>query len=137
MKALWIGFVAVAVLFVGGQDEAAQKKKLVGTWKIAKLVTGDGEKDEFRDAKFILTADGTTELQKGGESKKGTYTIDPAAKPRAIDIANDQGQTMKGIYELKKDTLKIAINVDPNGDRPTEFTAGGSSAVVTLERDKK
>jgi uncharacterized protein (TIGR03067 family) len=145
MKAAVVAFVASAALLLGGQaDEKALKKeqtRLQGTWKIVRLQTPKGDDDNFKDGTLVLEKDGTLELKVGGETKKGTYKINPAGKPKEIDISpdGDANKVMKGIYQLDKDKLKICVTEDPNGNRPTEFEAkeGGAHALATLERVKQ
>ena len=69
--------------------------------------------------------------------------MDPAKKPKEIDVTGDEGpnkgKTMKGIYQLEKDKLKICLCEDRNNNqRPTEFKVNADSGhtLVTLERAK-
>jgi uncharacterized protein (TIGR03067 family) len=144
LKAVALTFVAGVVLLVGGQaDEAALKKeraRFKGTWKIVKFESPEGEKDDLKDAMVVFDDVGMLEMRKGDETKKADYKLNLTAKPPHIDIthADDANKTMKGIYELKKDILKICLCADPNGERPTELKvqAGSPQVMVTLERAK-
>jgi uncharacterized protein (TIGR03067 family) len=144
MKVVMVGFVAGAVLLAAGQgDEAAQKKekaRLQGEWKVAKLETSKGGVEEdFVGARFTIGEAGTIELQKGGETKKATFTINPAAKPKEMDITPEgKDVAMKAIYQLEKDKLQICLEDDPNGPRPTEFAVkeGSRQVLIMLERSK-
>jgi uncharacterized protein (TIGR03067 family) len=143
MKAAALSFVAGVVLLVGGQaDEAALKKekaRFKGSWKITRFEGPQGEKDEVKGAEVVFDAEGGLELRHNGETKKQTYKINPAVKPHEIEVVNENDKTMRGIYKLEKDTLKICLCVDPNRDkRPTEFTLkdGDPHVLVTLERAK-
>ncbi len=144
MKAAALTFVAGVVLLVGGQaDEAALKKeraKFKGTWKIVKFENSKGELDELKDATVVFDDVGMLEMRKGDETKKADYKINLTGKPPHIDVthAEDANKTMKGIYELKKDKLKICLCADANGERPTELKVQADSPqiMVTLERAK-
>jgi uncharacterized protein (TIGR03067 family) len=144
IKATMLGFTVSAVLLVGGgTDEATLKKErahLQGTWKILKLITPKGEDEAWRDGLFIIGEDDSAELRKGGETKKATVKINPAAKPKEIDITpgDDTNKLMRGIYKIEKDTLTICIAHRPTSDRPTEFKApeDGQAVLVTLEKSK-
>ena len=72
----------------------------------------------------------------------GTYKIDAATNPKALDLTHtsgpDKGQTVLGIYTLTGDSLKICFG-DPAGkQRPTEFAARPNTQhlLVVLKRDK-
>ncbi|EDL60360.1 TIGR03067 domain-containing protein [Gimesia maris] len=127
--------------------EAAIKKdhKLIeGTWRIKTLEVNGNKAGDADASKFTVVngADGTWSLHsEGNEVAKGTSTIDPTQKPRTIDFmptsGQDQGQTLLGIYELKKNTRKLCFA--PAGrNRPTEFssTAENQHILVTFERVK-
>lgn len=127
--------------------EAAIKKdhKLIeGTWRIKTLEVNGNKAGDADATKFTVVngSDGTWSLHsEGNEVAKGTSTIDPTQKPRTIDFipasGQDQGQTLLGIYELKKNTRKLCFA--PAGrNRPTEFssTAENQHILVTFERVK-
>ncbi|WP_339687202.1 TIGR03067 domain-containing protein [Gimesia maris] len=127
--------------------EAAIKKdhKLIeGTWRIKTLEVNGNKAGDADASKFTVVngADGAWRLRsEGNEVAKGTSTIDPTQKPRTIDFmptsGQDQGQTLLGIYELKKNTRKLCFA--PAGrNRPTEFssTAENQHILVTFERVK-
>jgi thiol-disulfide isomerase/thioredoxin len=69
------------------------------------------------------------------------FTLDPAAQPKAIDLIPEEGpakgKTLRGIYSLEGDVLKICY-VSPNTPepekkpRPSEFAAGKGSGYVLL-----
>ncbi len=144
MKAAMLTLTAGAMLLAGGaSDEAAQKKekaRLVGKWTITKLTTPKGDQDGPVGATLTFGKEGTLEYRKECETKKATFKLNPSAKPKEIDLVpeDDTNKTWRGIYEVKKDTLKICL--DPSGDsqRPTKFEApeGGSNVLIILEKAK-
>ncbi len=141
MKATVIAFAAGALLLAGGGDEALKKERarLKGTWTVKMLETPKGPQDGFAGATLVIGED-SMELQKDGETKKAHFKLNPSAKPKEIDLTpeNDANKIMRGIYEVKKDTLRICIGVGDNSDRPNAFTAtqGGTHILLTLERAK-
>jgi uncharacterized protein (TIGR03067 family) len=67
-----------------------------------------------------------------------TFELDATAKPKAIDITvvvNGEKVTLKGIYELDGDALKICFGEQ----RPKDFSAESTARTVfyVLKRDKK
>jgi len=144
LKATLAGFIVSAlVLVAGGGDEAAKKEraKFKGTWKITKVENAKGETDEFKGAELRFDEDGTMELKHNEETKKATYKVNPAAKPKELDIKIDEdgGKTIRGIYQFEKDKLKLCVDANPDmSERPTEFGVKDNRAIllVTLERAK-
>ena len=122
-------FLAVA----GGDEKAIEKAKkaLQGTW------TAKG------DEKIEITFDGNKfMLELKGQSASGTYTIDPTAKPRSMDLVvvkatgdNTQkweGNTAKAIYEIDGKQLKWLSNEPGKDNRPTAFPADEKISKVGL-----
>jgi uncharacterized protein (TIGR03067 family) len=120
----------------GGKD----KKALQGTWTGSK---GDKKAQlTFEGNKFML--------ELGGKSASGTFTIDPAKKPKQIDMTvtkgsdedtkKYEGKTSKGIYELEGDKLKWLAAEPGAEDRPEAFPndpAKVKGLYLILERAKK
>src|SRR5262249_34355351 len=108
-----------------------------GTWN---AVSGerDGEKlNEFQLKNWeqmIFKEDKFT--REGNEKKEGTFAIDPKKDPKEIDLnltVKGQAATWMGIYELKGDTLKLALS---GGGRPTELSSKGGGVLIVFERMK-
>ena len=78
-----------------------------------------------KDGKAVrhLRGDGGTEAE---------YQADPKAKPMAFDWTVSES-TWLGIYEIKGDTLTVALGGGDN--RPTEF-AGQPVYVFTMKKAK-
>ena len=119
----------------GGKD----KKAIQGTWTGSK-----------GDKKAQLTFEGNKfTFEFGGKSASGTFTIDPAKKPKQIDVTvtkgddetkKYEGKTSKGIYELDGDKLKWLASEPGAEDRPEAFPKEADKAkglYLILERAKK
>jgi uncharacterized protein (TIGR03067 family) len=129
------------------RDEALQKERqrYAGTWQVEMLEV-DGNKAAEEDAKKITVvneADGKWAIEVAGKViARGTSEIDPTKKPKTVDLTvtegQDQGKTIRGIYELGDDTRKVCL-ARPGQERPTEFstTAGGGHILAVLKRVKK
>jgi uncharacterized protein (TIGR03067 family) len=119
----------------GGKD----KKALQGTWTGSK---GDKKAQlTFEGNKFTFEFD--------GKSASGTFTIDPAKKPKQIDMTvtkgddetkKYEGKTSKGIYELDGDKLKWLASEPGAEDRPEALPKEGDKTkglYLIFERAKK
>jgi uncharacterized protein (TIGR03067 family) len=126
-----LGLVVTAVAgFIAGPSPAqkpkeggaeADREKLQGTWTVTKYYGGQSERPlpkkpaVFKGEKleFPTLADGMT------------FKLDPSKSPKQIDIVPtsgaDKGEVYPGLYELEKDTLKLAVVARAGADRPTAF----------------
>jgi uncharacterized protein (TIGR03067 family) len=146
MKTLGLGsftFAWLVVLSVYAGDDAALKKEraaLQGVWKIIELETPKGKEDDIVGATLEFDKDGKNiTFTKGTETKKGTYKINPAGKPKEIDfMPADENKTMEGIYQIEKSKLKLCLCPDGSDGRPGEFAVkeGKRFVLITLEQAK-
>jgi len=132
MKVLVFASLACALL-VAADDPAISRAQdaLKGDWKQTEFViNGRG-----RDASgTTLSVDGDAITVKHGDEAEAPapYTLDPASK--AIDLKlENEGRTMKGIYEVKGKTLRLCLNPE---SRPSKFTAeaGTGNILMVFER---
>jgi uncharacterized protein (TIGR03067 family) len=111
-----------------------------GTWTSAELIYNG--KDFLADGKtplrFIFKGNEAT--IEASEAVKKEYArikikLDPAGMPRCVDITVSAGAQLdaviEGIYELKKDEIRICAKVFGN-ERPSEFASPAGSSVVLL-----
>jgi uncharacterized protein (TIGR03067 family) len=144
-----IGMAACALtglvlLAAAGRTSAEDKQaadKLQGTWTVAALVNDGKEQDNTGEQSVTFEGDKARAKTPNGEHEV-TYKLDASQKPAAIDIIPRDGphkdQTLKGIYSLKDDELKICWAHEPDADRPTKFESTAESHVmlITLKRAK-
>ena len=132
--------VAAGLVFlvaVGAQDNEAIKKDkglFKGTWKFESLETAEAKKDDLDGATLAFDGD-KIEFKKGDETKKATFTINPAGTPKEIDLKTEEKE-MHGIYKIEKNILTMCI-CDGNEARPNEFAAKNAHALMILKRVKK
>lgn len=139
---------AAACGLIAADDKKDDKKAkddtaILGAWKIDKFDTGGGPGGPPQEAldkmRLVFKKDGKVTMAGGpsGEDMEGEFKMDPAAKPKSIDLSM-MGKTANGIYELDGDTLKLCIAEPPGSARPTEMKPDGKGiAVVTLKRVKE
>lgn len=132
-----------ASLPVIAADSSTDAKIVQGNWKPAKAeLAGQPMPDAVLKIISLKLDNGKYEVLVGDAPDKGTYTIDPATKPKAITVAGtegpNQGQTFPAIYELEGDTLRICYDLSGT-KRPTEFKsiAGTKLYLVTYQRKKE
>jgi uncharacterized protein (TIGR03067 family) len=139
--------IAVLVLIgVAGAQETTKKEmaQLEGEWS---MVSGEADgmamPQEFVRTGKRTAKNGETTIHMGGRVYfKAKFTIDPSAKPKAIDYTMTEGPTQGkihlGIYELDGDTVKFCFAA-PGKERPTNFTAiaGSQRTLSVWKRVKK
>jgi uncharacterized protein (TIGR03067 family) len=118
----------------------ADEKDLSGTW-LAAEAQANGAKlpADFVKKSKIVFADGKFTAFICDDTDEGTFTIDRAKKPNAIDMTSKalKGATYPGIFELQGDTLKVCWNMETY-ERPKDFTstAANKQYVVVYKRKK-
>jgi uncharacterized protein (TIGR03067 family) len=126
------------------KDDAVKndRKLMKGTWTV-KMYEVDGNKlteDDTKNMRLILDGDNYTLKNEDTPISKGTTKIDPNKKPKTIDITptegDNQGQVMKGIYEIKEGEQKVCWG-PPDKDRPTKFSSEGGYNLVIFTKAKK
>ena len=142
-----IAFVMVLTGLMAAADAPKKEavdpdmKALQGTWQLVDAESGGRPvpKRQIEGVKLVIS--GTQlKLESGGESSTGTFTIDPAKKPKTIDSTinfdGDRGKTL-GIYALDGDTLKLCCSIDGK-TRPKALATTPTEAVTlwTYKRAK-
>jgi uncharacterized protein (TIGR03067 family) len=121
--AVVLGFTCLA-----GAQEPAKKDlaALQGKWVMVALEV-DGKpvpEDKIKDT-FLIIKNNTYTTQVKGKSHETTFTLDPAKKPKAIDMVFSEGdkkdRVLRGIYLIDGDTLKVCRGLQPEQERPTQF----------------
>ena len=141
------------ITFLGStnaQEDAVKEElaRMAGDWRLsAGEEDGEAVPDyvlenlQCRIADKELTFKGIEPLV--DRAAKLTITLDPAGKPKCIDLkvvsGSDKGVTYEGIYEWRGDELRMCLAIRsgvPN--RPLEFAtkAGSSCVLMTLKRSK-
>jgi len=114
-----------------------EQEKFEGTWSLVKITGGKSQKKD-KEAKLTFKGNKVT-FKAGAETEEGTYSVDPTKKPKELNLHIERGgkkATLKHIYELDGDTLKICHFLRMEG-RPKQLVADEESVLVVLKRDKK
>ncbi len=138
-----LGLVLAFGAVKAADDADKDKEKLQGAWQpISAIEKGkEQSKEELKNRKITFKGDKVT-VKHGDKVHDVTFKLDASKKPKEIDVTgkDDDGkeQQMKGIYELKGDTLKVCFATE-GGERPSKFESPENSNIifVTLERIKE
>jgi RNA polymerase sigma factor (sigma-70 family) len=117
------------------------KDHLQGSW-IPVSVEDGGKKVPEKEVKakdftMVFAGDKMT-IPIKDEAKEVGYKLDPSKNPKQIDLLLGKGKTAKGIYLLQKDTLKLCVQTDQDGERPGKFSApsGTTHFLIVLKKKK-
>jgi uncharacterized protein (TIGR03067 family) len=153
--ALAIGLALAAIVYVSTSFPTGDAAKIQGSWSIV-AVEDSGVPTK---APFLMTRqylfDGRRAIVRGrGEVplsgledwiqrniKSSSFQLNPNTSPKEFDLFLPDRSTMRGIYDLDGDRLRICFS-GPSGKaamtRPTGFSVPGSGArMLVLERDGK
>jgi uncharacterized protein (TIGR03067 family) len=120
--------IVLAVASVGwcaDQKESKGDKALIGWWKpdSAVMAGKDFSGEELRGM-YLSLSRGKYTLNNGDLVDEGTYKIDESENPKTITFVvakgPTKGNTMLGIYELNKSSLRVCFDISGK-TRPTKF----------------
>jgi uncharacterized protein (TIGR03067 family) len=115
----------------------AERNKLQGSWKHTSIDRNGKAVAAPIANEFVMRFQGnkftTTRSEK--PLSEGTFVLDPTKSPPWIDLSENTGAFIYGIYRLEGDKLTICMHEDR---RPTEFESrpGQERSLVVLEREK-
>lgn len=119
-----------------------EKRALLGSWLVVySEQAGENVNSMDLDGLDLIFEEGVIMRRELGSLQKTfSYQIDPTQRPRAIDLTilsgPKQGRTDRGIYEIEGKVLRICIQEDKDGPRPTKFVSpkGSTLSLVELRR---
>jgi uncharacterized protein (TIGR03067 family) len=137
--ALWLAGISLA------DEKGDDLKRIQGTWVVdpatfAEVKDEEARKETLKASKavqIIFEGAAFTIKHPPANEEKGLFRLDPAKKPKQIDMSDG----VKGVYELVEDTLKLCWDqqAKTNG-RPTKFSLRQEKDSVhyfVLKREKK
>src|SRR4051794_33163016 len=113
MKRLSIPLALALTLAAGAAARQGEGKtdqdKIQGEWELVSQVL-NGEADRLPDGGLVLTfrGDKVTTTLGGDPGEAEPYKLIETTDPRGIDVVKGK-QTVRGLYELKGDTLRMAF----------------------------
>jgi uncharacterized protein (TIGR03067 family) len=135
--------LSLLVLFQSAQTappaaDAAKKAldQIQGTWQV---VTFNGENAPAGvDVHLTFTGDKYEQWANGTADERGSFKVNPATKPAAIDLmiaeGSDAGKLQLGVYEINGDTLSLTFSAPSDPVRPKTLAEG--AVVVILKKGK-
>jgi uncharacterized protein (TIGR03067 family) len=146
---LAIALVLTASLVARASEESSDhksqddQKALQGDWLPTKAeLAGKPMSDDVLKTISLKLIKNNYEVLVAGSPDKGTWSIDPEAKPKAMTVKGvkgaNAGKTFPAIYELDGDTLRVRYDLSGKA-RPKEFktTEGTKLYLVTYKRKKQ
>ena len=123
LAALMMGFLPSAIF--GADDAKTDLKRLEGTWKVVSVEAAGNKVNPGKGApEKIVIKDGKLTLFAGGKAlptaKNLKIEIDPKKKPKTINLVRGEKESLPGIYEVKKDKLKLALPLISLDRKPGE-----------------
>jgi len=117
-------------------------KAIEGLWvPVTAELAGQAMPDTVVKTISLKLDSGKYEVFVGTNPDRGTYTLDPASKPKGMTVTGtdgpNKGRTFPCIYELRGDTLRICYDLS-GMKRPSEFksSAGTKLYLVTYARKR-
>jgi uncharacterized protein (TIGR03067 family) len=135
---------ALAVLLLAGQPAMTDHERLQGTWSI-QAATSNGDSIILPQRaiwRFTFDKENRLLMRKTGYPDQVVrFALDPGTLPKRLDIIHKSDPAGKqdtdaGIYELKGDSLSIAMPSQASADRPQDFKLGGKVIVLRLQKEK-
>lgn len=85
-------------------DGKTDLDRIQGAWQ---------ESEDYKNLTYIFRGNKLTKIDRAGISESGTFTLDPAKSPKAIDITitdrRGNDATFHGIYEFGRETFSLGI----------------------------
>jgi uncharacterized protein (TIGR03067 family) len=158
MRRTLVGVVAIVLLAgttasgQGGKKKAKDEELFQGAWEVIAFKAGSKTNDVKSAEKMLVTFKGDKVAFKTGGPKgkeeEASFKLNPAASPRTITLekkveakAKDKGpktQTVRGIYELKGDALRLGFPSTASEVADLDFdTPGLVIMVLTKQKQAK
>jgi uncharacterized protein (TIGR03067 family) len=135
---LWVLLLAIGAADPPPCERHLEQKKLQGKWHVVRAVYGgvDTPKEDLEELAVIIHDNGMRIEEGDKVNDQLRFKLDPGIKPRGIDLefitGKKKGRVDRAVYHLEGSTLKICIQEDPKGERPSDFISRKGSQVSLL-----
>ncbi len=153
MRRMGLFAIVVGCLLVSGRvsGQVAKKdaEKMQGEWTMDSVMrNGDIIPEEFLMSGKLVVKGDTYKVSLNEQGATATFKLDSEKSPKQIDLTYtdgpQKGTTIKGIYALDGETLKVCRGLAPETERPKKFEAPADSGLIyvvwlkaKVEPDKK
>jgi len=126
----------------GGETAAADDlKQIQGSWRVTGgEANGDQIPAENINNIVVKIQGNKYDVQGLDEENKGTLSVDTTKQPKQMDIhptaGGDGGTTLKAIYEVGPDTMRVIYGRE-GAARPTSFSTADDSRLLLLNYKKE
>src|SRR5262249_17351016 len=117
--------------------ERPDREKLWGTWvAVSEEIDGESQpRPAFSEIQFVFAGDRVT-YRTEQRTYEGTYHLDPARAPGALDLSLGKGVVMNCVYEVTDTRLRLCWT--KGGPRPEGFdTAKGPVGTILTVFEKR
>lgn len=124
-------FQAVVEVQADSQSQLADPNLLQGRWQVVyKEVAGQAKPAREAELIAIELIDTSLIQQRDGQTIEAIYTVDAAQTPVTIEFLPTDGNPVRGILDLRDDTLRLCT-VEGTSERPTKFDTQTTTPGVT------
>lgn len=137
-RRLAIVFVLAAGPVGADEKKPATDPALQGKWEVTAAAFNGTAMPALKGRTLVFGDDEFTTYDGDTPGRTLTFTLDPNAKPKQIDLTRPDGAEAPGIYSVGKDELKLCY-AEPRADRPKKFEskAGDRVFLLVLKRVKE
>jgi uncharacterized protein (TIGR03067 family) len=136
-----IALLGVAVGLLTGADQPNKEPnddrgRLQGTWTMVSVVLDGMAVPEEYAKNGRLEVEGECYRVTLGVSSTSTFRLDPTKSPKQVDFTftdgPQQGQTLRGIYEIDSATYRLCRALRPDVERPGQFASPPDSGLMLV-----
>jgi uncharacterized protein (TIGR03067 family) len=113
-----VGLAVVLLCGCAAKPQPPDPQLILGEWVVVDFQSPQGTEDRGQRRKHAKISEGTWSQQfQGDEFEDFEYSLDPTKTPKEIDLTdtdpNGHRRTVRGIYELTKDRLRLCLGTPP------------------------
>ena len=113
---------------------ASDAQRIQGDWLLTTQFHNGSETRTTDGTRWVFGQGGKMQIVSGGRFD-WTYSINPAATPRTLDMSFG-GNVLRAVYSVDNDTLTITYNPGDWGKRPAGLRASANDLRMTFKRQR-